>query len=227
MALSTAAKSAIGLGTAGGVASSAAGINYLITSKGFSISELVKSKSPNKRKLIKSSNGSEDAWQKSWKAYREEFNNSNKNPFSLVLTKGTVTSTNATQEFMSACETWESRNVKSTEDEDYKVFLKYCTRNTLMSDLVSENPRRKALTKSDTESNAQGWKDAWADYKKKNPYVQDRKGVWDLSDWSTKHNQDNAPVTFMTRCDTELKREYYDIEGEDYNRVISWCTENS
>ncbi|AEW45734.1 hypothetical protein MHC_04390 [Mycoplasma haemocanis str. Illinois] len=228
MALSTAIKSLIGLGAIGGVASSAVGVNYLLSNRGSIISELVKSKSLNKRKLIKSSNGSEDAWKKSWQAYREVFNNTGKNPFSLALTKeiGSVTSVNATQEFMSACESWESKKVKNIEDEDYQTFLKYCTRNTLMSDLVSENLGRRVLTKGSEDSDSKGWKDAWSDYKKKNSYVQGKQGIWDLSDWSSKYNQDKAPVTFMTRCDSELKREYYDVKGEDYNRVIDWCTEN-
>ncbi|CBY93127.1 hypothetical protein HF1_11190 [Mycoplasma haemofelis str. Langford 1] len=214
-------------GAASGTGALAFGIYKLSPSKELkTISSLLDSK---KRKLIKSQNGSEEAWKTAWQEYRKNFNNSNTNPFSLTLAKGTssVASENATQEFMEACEAQGTKKVKDTESKDYQLFLKYCTRDTLMSDLVLENSKRKALVKKDSESEDANWKAAWAEYKKENTNTANQMDHWKLTDWSTKNSGDKAPVSFMDRCDKELKRAYHDTEGDDYKKVISWCTESS
>ncbi|AEW45736.1 hypothetical protein MHC_04400 [Mycoplasma haemocanis str. Illinois] len=192
------------------------------------ISSLLSSSNKDRRKLVKSSSGAEDGWKQSWKEYREVFNNTGKNPFSLALTKetGSVTSVNATQEFMSACESWESKKVKNIEDEDYQTFLKYCTRNTLMSDLIKENGRQ-ALVKSGTETSDAKWTKVWEEYKKHNIVKTAQSDYWKLNDWANKNGSSTVPVSFMNRCDSELNRSYYDVHGDDYKKVVDWCTEEA
>ncbi|CBY93124.1 hypothetical protein HF1_11160 [Mycoplasma haemofelis str. Langford 1] len=213
-------------GAASGTGALVFGIYKLSSSEELkTISSLLDSK---KRKLIKSNDGSEESWKSAWQKYRSDFNSSDKNPFSLTWSKGTssVSSENATQAFMEACEVQGSKKVKDIESEDYQLFFKYCTRNTLMSDLVVENPSRKALVKVANETEDSKWVAVWEDYKKVNKDKANQADHWKLSDWPNKSSENKVPVSFMTQCETELKREYFDVEGDDYKKVISWCTES-
>ncbi|AEW45742.1 hypothetical protein MHC_04430 [Mycoplasma haemocanis str. Illinois] len=216
------------VGVASGTGVVAFGVYKLNSSEELkTISSLINSQR-NKRKLIKSESGSEEAWKTAWQEYRKNFNNLDTNPFSLTWTKGdSPASENATQAFMDACEVQGTKKVKDSKSKDYELFLKYCARDTLMSDLVSENSKRKALVKKDSESEDANWKAVWEEYKKENKDKSNQKDHWKLNDWSTKHSENKVPVSFMERCDQELKRVYYDNEGDDYKKVISWCTETS
>ncbi|AEG73441.1 hypothetical protein MHF_1201 [Mycoplasma haemofelis Ohio2] len=190
------------------------------------ISSLLSSKNKDKRKLVKSTDGAEDSWKKAWKAYRENFNSTGKDPFSLSLIKRTspVNLDNATQAFMGACETQETKKVKDSKSEDYQLFLQYCTRDTLMSDLVKESGR-KALVKSNTESSDAKWVKVWDEYKKYNTVKTAQSDHWKLDDWDNKNSSSTVPVSFMNKCDSELNRVYYDANGDDFKKVMGWCTE--
>ncbi|CBY93120.1 hypothetical protein HF1_11120 [Mycoplasma haemofelis str. Langford 1] len=223
-------KGAMGaVGAASGTSLAALGAyKFLIQDESKSITSLLASKNPNKRRLVKSDSGEESSWQASWLQYRKDFHSGDKNPFSLTWTKETTpASTKAPSEFMSACETQGTKMVKDVESQDYQLFLKYCTRDTLMSDLVSENPRKQALTKENAESSNADWVAVWKEYKTANPYSAGQKGQWELSDWEGKHNSEKVPLSFMTKCESELNKPYFNIEGSDYRRVISWCTKDA
>ncbi|AEW45737.1 hypothetical protein MHC_04405 [Mycoplasma haemocanis str. Illinois] len=217
MALSTITKFAIGLGTVGGVAGSAIGVNYFL-SKGPSISELIKSKNPEKRLLDK--NSSSDLWKAAWKSYRAANKDKEKDMWSIDgWKKGEPTDNEAAPEsFKNACES----RIKGSS-KLYDEVINYCTRKTILADLVSEDSGRVLLVKV-SGGNSKEWKEAWSSYKKANTTHTDNSDVWKLTGYSSEHSKENAPDVFMEKCKTNSETEGYDINGDLYKQLLKYCT---
>ncbi|AEW45743.1 hypothetical protein MHC_04435 [Mycoplasma haemocanis str. Illinois] len=218
MALSTVAKLTIGLGTVGGVAGSAVGVNYLI-SKGPSISELIKSKNPEKRLLDK--NSSSELWKAAWKAYREANKNEEKDIWGIEgWKKGDATTVEeAPEAFKKGCE---SRIEGSSKL--YDEVVNYCTRKTILADLVGDDPNRKLLAKVEG-GNTDAWKSAWAEYKKEGTnHNGSGENDWKLSDWSSVNSSTEAAGSFMDKCKSNSEKEGHDTSTLLYQKLLKYCT---
>ncbi|CBY93117.1 hypothetical protein HF1_11090 [Mycoplasma haemofelis str. Langford 1] len=217
MALSTAAKSAIGLGAVGGVTGSAIGANYLFN-KGLSIRELIKSKNPEKRLLNEKS--SDASWKAAWKAYRSANKDREKDIWSVVgWKKGEPTEDEVAPEaFKKGCE---SRIEGSSKF--YDEVISYCTRKTTLADLVSDDSRRTLLVKV-TGGNSSEWKAVWAEYKKSDSTKASGKDAWKLSNWPTDSQKEEAPDVFMEKCKTNSETEGYDVNSDLYKQLLKYCT---
>ncbi|CBY93128.1 hypothetical protein HF1_11200 [Mycoplasma haemofelis str. Langford 1] len=218
MALSTAAKSALGIGTVGGVAGSAIGTNYLLN-KDPSIPELIKSKNPEKRLLDK--NSSAEAWKAAWKAYREANKNKEKDIWSIEgWTKGNPATDEAAPEaFKKGCE---SKIAGSSELYDEVVL--YCTRKTVLADLVGDDSKRKLLTKVEGGNTAE-WKAVWEEYKKSGTtHNGSGDDAWKLTDWTSVSSKPEAANTFMDKCKANSETEGYDTSVSLYQQLLKYCT---
>ncbi|CBY92263.1 hypothetical protein HF1_02550 [Mycoplasma haemofelis str. Langford 1] len=191
------------------------------------IKDLLVTKNPRKRLIAKSEDGSSAEWKAAWKLYATSYKEHNKNPFSLTLAKPTETldgSQNAPVEFMDKCESLVKERVLNEGDDKYQGVLQYCTRATLVSDLISENhPSKKVLSKTEAGSSA-GWKRAWSSYKIYNTDKTKDKDTWKLSDWESQSG-DDAPESFKTKCEEKVKVEAFELSNEDYLNAVKWCTQ--
>ncbi|AEW45080.1 hypothetical protein MHC_01070 [Mycoplasma haemocanis str. Illinois] len=191
-----------------------------------SIRDLLAVKNPEKRLISKATNGSSTEWKAAWKLYLSNYKKNGKNPFSLNKNKPDTEpdgNENAPSEFMNKCEELSRDMVVDKEDNRYKNVLAYCTRVTLVSDLISENyPSKKVLSKDEAGS-TDGWKKAWSNYKTFNTNKTKGKDAWNLSDWPTQ-NEDNAPNTFIDKCAEKVRMATFDLNNEDYLNAVKWCT---
>ncbi|CBY93125.1 hypothetical protein HF1_11170 [Mycoplasma haemofelis str. Langford 1] len=217
MALSTAAKSALGLGTVGGVAGSAIGANYLLD-KGPSISDLIKSKNPEKRLLDK--NSSEEAWKAAWKAYREANKNKEKDIWSIEgwTTGASKDSEEAPDTFKQGC----ASRIRGSS-KLYDEVISYCTRKTILADLVKESSGRALLAKESGGGSA-AWKAVWTEYKKSDTTHTNGKDAWKIDTWSSIHSSENAPDTFMDKCKSNSEVEGHNPDSELYKQLLKYCT---
>ncbi|CBY93121.1 hypothetical protein HF1_11130 [Mycoplasma haemofelis str. Langford 1] len=217
MALSTAAKSAIGLGTVGGVTGSAIGANYLL-SKDPNIPELIKSKNPEKRLLDK--NSSAEAWKAAWKAYREANNSKEKDIWSIEGWKkeSSVADAEAPEAFRKGCA---SRIEGSSKL--YDEVISYCTRKTTLADLISDDSGRRLLVKTD-KGDTPEWKAVWSAYKKVNTTQSKDKDEWKLDNWESDSKKEEASDAFMDKCKTNSETEGYDPNTPLYQQLLKYCT---
>ncbi|AEW45740.1 hypothetical protein MHC_04420 [Mycoplasma haemocanis str. Illinois] len=217
MAFSTVAKFSIAIGTVGGATGFAIGAQKLF-SKGPSISELIKSKNPEKRLLNK--NATKEAWKAAWKSYREAQQNREKDIWNIEgWKKGNLTSDEeAPEAFKKGCE---SRVTGSSQL--YDEVVSYCTRNTTLADLVADDSGRKLLVKVDS-GNTPEWKAVWAAYKQTNTNKANNQDEWKLNNWATDHQKTEAPVAFMDKCKTNSETEGFNPKSTLYEQLLKYCT---
>ncbi|AEW45073.2 hypothetical protein MHC_01035 [Mycoplasma haemocanis str. Illinois] len=226
-------KGSLGLLGAGGVTT--AGIIYFGSdvfkskeNKKVSISELLKTSNPEKR-LITSSQASDGDWKEAWKTYREANKGKKLNEDKWKLSGWTTPQSditnaeNASDSFMSACSVNKDKQVSGTDDPLYGEVLAYCTRSTLVSDLIADNyPNKKILTSTDNDD--AGWKEVWSQYRTHNSGKNDKDSdTWKLDDWPSS-NENNVPQSFKTKCGEKVKVATFVTNNEDYMNAVKWCT---
>ncbi|CBY93145.1 hypothetical protein HF1_11370 [Mycoplasma haemofelis str. Langford 1] len=225
MANSLLFKSLAGIGGVSAVTGAAIGIPKLLEDKGELISELIKTKNPNKR-LITSQSLEDADWKKSWEDYRKANKNAKKGEDSFQLSDWSgsittdITDSTASQSLLNACSSNSKKRVVESS-QLYKDVLNYCTRDTLISDLLKESGKTPLL-KSEA-ANSAGWKAAWERYRIAN---KDKDSDdWKLQDFNGQKNQasQQAWETFRTQCETNLNSK--DISKSVFlEQVKDWCT---
>ncbi|AEG72596.1 hypothetical protein MHF_0317 [Mycoplasma haemofelis Ohio2] len=224
--MTTAAKAASAVAAAS--TASAGGIYFgtdLLKSKK-TITDLIREKNPNKR-LITSTTVSDDAWKKAYKAYREENKEKERGQDSWKLSdwakpNGDIQEVNTTAEFINKCKS--NSGLEASKDNDllYQQVLKYCTRATLVSDLIAENNKGRRLLKSSGQGDDNGWQTVWSTYKQHNSGKTN--DTWSLTDWSGKKGGNELPTNYKTTCDTKSSEEAFKTDDEKYLNVLNWCT---
>ncbi|AEG72624.1 hypothetical protein MHF_0345 [Mycoplasma haemofelis Ohio2] len=198
----------------------------LFKDKKVEIASLLKTAYPNKR-LITSKTVSDDAWKKAYKAYREANKDKTKDIWSLkdwTKPQATVEETNATDDFISKCNSNSKLSVVGKDDPLYKQVLAYCTRDTLVSDLISEYGKGKKLLSKDGSDQDAAWKAAWNVYKTRNKDKGENLDPWKLNNWNTKKSGDELPDNYKDKCVEYSKKAAYQLEDENYKNVLDWCT---
>ncbi|AEG72564.1 hypothetical protein MHF_0282 [Mycoplasma haemofelis Ohio2] len=232
--MSTLLKGSLGLLGAG--SATTAGAIYLGTDifkskedKKVSISKLLKTSNPEKR-LITSSQASDGDWKEAWKNYRVANKGKKLNEDEWKLSgwvtpqDGNITNTeNASDSFMNTCSINKDKEVSGTDDPLYKAVLVYCTRSTLVSDLISDNyPNKKILTSANNDD--AGWKEAWTQYKTDNSGKSTQNSdAWQLAGWPTS-TPDTVLESFKTKCGEKVKVATFKTDNEDYTNAVKWCT---
>ncbi|AEW45093.1 hypothetical protein MHC_01135 [Mycoplasma haemocanis str. Illinois] len=187
-------------------------------SKTYSIKDLLASKNPEKRLISSSYNDSSVEWKAVWKAYKDTYQNKDGNPFSLTSVQFT-SDTNVPSEFINSCESWFMKQVVDDKDERYKTVLSYCTRDTLVKDLILESNRKLV---SDSGGN---WNEIWKDYRKVNEGKEKGKDTWQLTDWETKKDQDSSVSEDLPKkCKEKLEGKSGGSSVNDYQDVVNWCS---
>ncbi|CBY92284.1 hypothetical protein HF1_02760 [Mycoplasma haemofelis str. Langford 1] len=224
--MTTAAKAASAVAAAS--TASAGGIYFgtdLLKSKK-TITDLIREKNPNKR-LITSTTVSDDAWKKAYKAYREENKEKERGQDSWKLSdwskpNGNIQEADTTEEFINKCKS--NSGLEASKDNDllYQQVLKYCTRATLVSDLIAENNKGRRLLKSSGQEGEADWQKAWNVYKQQN--IGKNSNPWSLADWDSKKAGNDLPTNYKTTCDTKSSEEAFKTDDEKYLNVLNWCT---
>ncbi|CBY92268.1 hypothetical protein HF1_02600 [Mycoplasma haemofelis str. Langford 1] len=207
----------------GGTAAAGGSFLYKGTSKPqtYSIKDLLASKNPEKRLISTSDSGSSAEWKAAWKAYRDTYKDRDSNPFSLTATqlKDSSSDPNAPNELISGCKSLFMEQVVDTEGEKYKTVLGYCTRNTLVKDLILESNRNLM-----PESGG-NWGEIWKDYRKANEGKGKDQDTWKLTDWENKKDQDSsASDDLPKKCKTKLETSSGVKTVNDYQDVVNWCS---
>ncbi|AEW45789.1 hypothetical protein MHC_04665 [Mycoplasma haemocanis str. Illinois] len=126
-----------------------------------------------------------------------------------------------------ACRNKLDLKVENKNSEEYQSYLNYCSRYTLVSDLISENnPNKEQISKGD--GNSQEWKKAWKSYvdDQRTSKTDGGDGIWKLGDWKDHHSKDTAPTSFMDKCETNFKTPFYDLKGGLYLDTAAFCTKD-
>ncbi|AEW45210.1 hypothetical protein MHC_01720 [Mycoplasma haemocanis str. Illinois] len=216
------AKSLTGLLALGVTGASAVYFGYFYGNKGTRISELLKSANPEKRFI--SAEASDQKWKDAWKKYREDHKNENKDPLSLSdwsKPNGEIRNDqNAPQSFLNACSSLKEEHVKGVKSYRYELASKYCTRDTIVRDLIEEEGKRTLLEKTGSSGTSDAWKAAWKTYLDDNK--SESSNLWSLNNWTTIKSQIEAPESFMTQCETKSKES---LESVKYSEVYKYCTE--
>ncbi|AEW45758.1 hypothetical protein MHC_04510 [Mycoplasma haemocanis str. Illinois] len=181
-------KSLAGIGGVSVAAGAAIGIPKLLEDKGKLVSELIKEKDPGKR-LITSKSLDDPYWKKAWEDYRKVNKDAAKgqDAFKLFDWGGqittSITSTEAPQSLVNSCSFNTTKRV-SHDSQLYKNVLKYCTRDSLISDLIKDSGKTPLLKSEDASSSE--WKAAWERYRLANQGSED---AWKLSGFSGQKNR--------------------------------------
>ncbi|AEW45114.1 hypothetical protein MHC_01240 [Mycoplasma haemocanis str. Illinois] len=193
-----------------------------------SIASLIQKSNPEKRLLTSSEQPSDKAWKDAWAKYRNQ--NKESNPWGIAswtrVDSNVQGDINAPSDFISKCISQNSSEVLNSEDPLYKEVLDYCTRDTLIKDLISTS-KRLLVNSGSTDSEA--WNTAWKAYKDKNTNNQQNKDKWTLSDWNQKYGESSAPDSFKNKCIEKSSANAYSGSSlvEDYELVSEWCTTNA
>nr|WP_045118479.1 hypothetical protein [Mycoplasma haemocanis] len=231
MPLPILAKGALGLVAVGVTATGvvyASGFLDKNTTKEELISSLLSVSHPQKR-FIKASDGTDPRWKEAWKRYKKD-NESKKtgaDVWSLVgWIKPNSSKVNndepAPDYFIQECKSRSSHKTAGTSSELYKSVLKYCTRDTLVSDLISEYGQGKRILSN--SSSEEEWKEVWKIYRDQNKVNSKSIDDWKFSDWGTTKDGDTLPTDYKKKCaemSAELAFETTDIK---YLNVLSWCS---
>ncbi|AEW45074.1 hypothetical protein MHC_01040 [Mycoplasma haemocanis str. Illinois] len=181
------------------------------------ISYLIKAFNNNKRLIKGAEKGDSAEWKAAWKLYAADYRNKGENPFFLVQEKPTTDpngSESAPKEFMDKCESLSREEVDNVNDSKYQNVLKYCTRDALVRDLISESGR--------LFFNGDDWKQGWQSYVASNS--QNGEDTWKLSDWNNKKNESNyVSDELKKKCESKLSGKVDDEKG-DYQNVVNWCS---
>ncbi|AEG72585.1 hypothetical protein MHF_0305 [Mycoplasma haemofelis Ohio2] len=188
------------------------------------IKELLKSVNPHKRLISKSEKGDSQEWKAAWKAYKGKYKDQDSNPFSLSKEKlkSSEGEDNAPPEFMSKCSSMSGEKVVDGSDTKYQTVLSYCTRDALISDLITERNPKKALLLETEETGK--WKASWQEYQAANTEKTQSKDKWGLSDWGTKNADSDAPESFKKECKKRYESKTETASQDDYLNVLNWCT---
>ncbi|AEG72599.1 hypothetical protein MHF_0320 [Mycoplasma haemofelis Ohio2] len=188
------------------------------------VSSLLKTTNP-ERRLITSKELSDSHWKTTWKLYieRERSKSVEKDIWGLNgWSKPTsdVQLEDAIQSFIDACSSKKDLEVVDANDDLYKQVLDFCTRETLVKDLVSETSGKTSLVGTDDSA---GWNNAWKAYKDSHS-GKDGTDTWTINNWSTEKNNTNAPQAFKDECGKKLETKTWDKKHADYVNFIGWCT---
>ncbi|AEW45769.1 hypothetical protein MHC_04565 [Mycoplasma haemocanis str. Illinois] len=199
----------------GAVATTGAGVfafkEFSLSGDRKSISSLI-SQDPSKRPI---DINEIEHWKKAWQSYKSSGNDIWK------LGNGEEVPT----ELKTICSKNLESKVESRDSEDYRNFISYCSRDTLVSDLIRENASGRELIAKGAGSSEE-WKAVWKQYKEhaNNSDKATGKDIWKLRDWSTQNSSENAPDSFMTKCESNAKTPFHNLEGDLYNHTVSFCT---
>ncbi|CBY93149.1 hypothetical protein HF1_11410 [Mycoplasma haemofelis str. Langford 1] len=225
---SLALKSLAGIGGVLAATGAAIGIPKLLEDKRQLISKLIEIHNPKKR-LITATSLDDPSWKKSWEAYRKANKDAakGKDTFQLPDWSGpiseSISEVSAVQSLLNACSS-NSKKKSSLDSPLYQDVLKYCTRDTLISDLLKESGR-KLLSKTRNNANSAEWRGVWAAYVKVN--TENTGDAWGISSYQTEKAKsgDSFSVSddFMTKCESKLASS--SIEDKTLlDQVKSWCT---
>ncbi|AEW45100.1 hypothetical protein MHC_01170 [Mycoplasma haemocanis str. Illinois] len=218
----------VGAGVAGLGAVAATGGTFLYREfakpKTHLVRDLLAAKNPEKRLIANSTDGSSDEWKKAWQLYSQAYKDNGKNPFSLALEKPSTVdgNQNAPVEFMNKCAFFLNKEVLDEKDEDYRNVLQYCTRDTLVSDLITENGRSLIGESEGKEA----WQKTWDDYKGKYSTKSNGQDHWTLNGWDSQKSQADAPQVFKQECTKRSKSKAHTLDNKDYQDVLHWCTKS-
>ncbi|AEG72605.1 hypothetical protein MHF_0326 [Mycoplasma haemofelis Ohio2] len=192
------------------------------------IASLLREKHPQKR-LISSSSVSDLDWKKAYKTYREGNKERNKGQDIWKLDGwdrlSEVQEVDTTTEFISRCNSNKLVEVEGEQDPLYKQVLRYCTRDTLVKDLIFENTSKQLLN-SASDQDTSGWTAAWEVYRTQNKASDKGKDAWEFSDWDSKKDKTELPADYKTKCDSKASIPAFKLDNEDYKNVLNWCTKN-
>ncbi|AEW45113.1 hypothetical protein MHC_01235 [Mycoplasma haemocanis str. Illinois] len=186
------------------------------------IVSLLKSANP-ERRLITATDLSDSHWKTTWKLYRERSKNVEKDIWGLngwSKPVGDVQLENTIQSFIDSCSSKKDLDVFDVNDDLYKQVLDFCTRETLVKDLVSETLGKTSLVGVE---DSEGWNNAWKSYKDSHN-GKSGKDTWELTDWEQEKSKTGAPQTFKDECKKKLETKTGDKKHVDYANFIGWCT---
>ncbi|AEW45763.1 hypothetical protein MHC_04535 [Mycoplasma haemocanis str. Illinois] len=169
--------------------------------------------------LSKRAISKDEDWSKVWSLYKS----SAKDIWGLKNSGADVP-----ESFKDACKNKLESKVGSKDSKEYQDFLTYCTRDTLMSDLIKENAPNKELLVKKTGSDAD-WVKSWKSYveSEKNKKQAGGDHTWGLSDWNNNYSKlDTAPDSFMDKCVANVKEPFHDIKGTLYLDTLRFCTKD-
>ncbi|CBY92300.1 hypothetical protein HF1_02920 [Mycoplasma haemofelis str. Langford 1] len=229
MGISTLGKVTLGLSTG---ATATAGAVYFGTDlfkeeiSKRTISSLLREKNPEKR-LIIAAPPSDKAWKDAWANYRNE--NKDSNPWGIKtwskITQDVQSGDNAPDDFVSKCATQTILEVPNEKDSLYVEVLKYCTRNTVVSDLIAENTSKKLLNGTGDQDSG-GWAAAWEVYRTQNKASSKTKDTWEFSDWDSKKDKTELPTDYKTKCTSQANVPAFTLDNKNYKNVLAWCTKD-
>ncbi|AEG72612.1 hypothetical protein MHF_0333 [Mycoplasma haemofelis Ohio2] len=183
------------------------------------ISSLLREKNPERRLLTSSIETSDQAWKDAWAQYRNK--NKESNPWGLKnLSK--ITQDVPPDDFVSKCSFKSGLEISDDSDPLYREVLSYCTRDTLVSDLIVENNRTLLTSTSPSED----WQKAWEVYRTNNADKTQGKDAWQLTEWDSKKNGNTHTSDYQTKCAEKAKVKAFDLNSEVYKRVLAWCTKD-
>ncbi|AEG72598.1 hypothetical protein MHF_0319 [Mycoplasma haemofelis Ohio2] len=237
MTTSTLTKVALGMGAASATAAGVAYAGGAFSPSGEKeevVSRLIKTANPGKRVIV-TTDVNDSNWKEAWKLYREDNKDKNVGEDIWKLkdwTKpdsGTINNTDqAPASFISECHSRSSNKTIKTDSNLYKEVLRYCTKDTQVSDLIAENNKDKTLLDTSSQSGdsspSADWINAWEVYKKYNEGKGASADAWQLESWESKKAGTVLPSDFKTKCATKLQTKTFDLNNEDYRGVLAWCT---
>ncbi|CBY93238.1 hypothetical protein HF1_12300 [Mycoplasma haemofelis str. Langford 1] len=227
MSNSLAFKSLLGLGGVSAVTGAAIGIPKLLSDdkrEEHLISDLIKVKNPEKR-LISSKEVGDSAWKKAWEVYRNEnkLASKGKDAFQLLDWNDPIlgdisVSDEANKGLIDIC--FENSGKRSSLDSQlYRDVLKYCTRDTKISDLIRDAGKTVLIKGGDSNQ----WKKAWERYR----LAHQGSGTdpWTIDKFSENKSKADQPASedFQNKCVERLERaSISDVKLID--EVTKWCT---
>ncbi|CBY92257.1 hypothetical protein HF1_02490 [Mycoplasma haemofelis str. Langford 1] len=188
-----------------------------------SIRELIKNVNPDKR-LISGNAVTDPYWQEAWKAYREGNKSNAKDIWNVTgwtQTTGNVDIVNAPEAFINTCNSKLSEEVLDSNDPLYSQVVKYCVRDTLVSDLIGETKGKSLLVKGEGFGKDEHWKAVWKLYKQDNSSGTDK---WNLNNWTSIKDQEDAQEAFASMCMEKSKVKEYKLTQPTYLDALKYCT---
>ncbi|CBY93242.1 hypothetical protein HF1_12340 [Mycoplasma haemofelis str. Langford 1] len=167
---------------------------------------------PSKRSIADSE---DEAWKQAWELYKK----SKKDIWRLGEGADVPLSLKTT------CKRKLTLKVSGKDSEGYREFLSYCTRDTLVSDLIKEHGGGRELLVKGNGSDGD-WKAVWKSYgsDSRNATKTANGDIWKLGDWNSKHSEQNAPDTFMNKCIANAKEPVYEVSNQIYIDTLAFCT---
>ncbi|CBY93123.1 hypothetical protein HF1_11150 [Mycoplasma haemofelis str. Langford 1] len=174
----------------------------------------------NKGKRLISEKEDHYYWTIGWKAYLSD--NKESNPWGISdwsKNKAFDPKQEVPTSFIDSC-LENSKKEIAEGDSLYSQVIRYCTRNTTVSDLILENASGRDLMAKAEGFTYPSWNTALSDYKK-------AVEVTGTDVWGIKIQDPQALNTLMDKCSEKSSFETGDVDSEVYKQVLSWCTEAS